>query len=343
MPDNPIPANTPETLGVTPRFVMQHNAISRSIHNLSATAKKLTAMAMALLPADLSSLTAAFTYVQFCKATGYAVGGEQYKYFKEAVKECLGNKIYLETKSAKTGKDVWEGYSWFSYSKIDDGTGICAMMFSPQLAEVLIEMKRVYAKINLRDIGRLQSKYALRLFEIAKSYESLAGKDGNQSGAWYYERTVREFRQILGVPETAYSETKRFRQKVIEGPVKEINAAGIGLEIQSEGVKQGRNLVAIRLNCKLTPRKAPVKRKISGKKAEPQPELPELFDNSPESRKEKELAHLKELYPDEFAVLYAEALKKYKPLGGGAGESLRRSAAELYALEALRERRGIVK
>jgi hypothetical protein len=35
-----IPANTPETLGVTPRFVLQHNAISRSIHNLKNSPKR---------------------------------------------------------------------------------------------------------------------------------------------------------------------------------------------------------------------------------------------------------------------------------------------------------------
>jgi hypothetical protein len=86
------------------------------------------------------------------------------------------------------------------------------------------------------------------------------------------------------------------------------------------------------------------KGKRKGKKAvEGQREFPLAPRNDEESREEKELAHLKELYPDEFAVLYEEALKKYKPLGGGAGEKLRRSAAELYAFEALRERRGIVK
>lgn len=343
MPDSLAPANTPETLGVTPRFVMQHNAISRSIHNLSATAKKLTAMAMALLPADLSSLTAAFTYIEFCKATGYSVGGGQYKYFKEAIKECLDNKIHIETKSPKTGKDVWEGYSWFSYSKIDDGTGICTMIFSPQLAEVLIEMKRVYAKINLRDLGQLQSKYALRLFEIAKSYESLAGKDGNESGAWYYERTVQEFRQMLGVPETAYAETRRFRQKVIEEPVKEINAAGIGLEITTEGIKKGRDLSAIRLKCKKTARKTQAKRGNPKNKGEGQPEFSYENPAKARSREEKELEHLKELYPEEFAALYAEALKKYKPLGCDTGESFRETAAVVNALETLRERHGIVK
>jgi plasmid replication initiation protein len=320
---------------------MQHNAISRSIHNLSATAKKLTAMAMSLLPADLSSLTASFTYIEFCKATGYALGGESFKFFKEAVKECLNNKISIETKSQKTGKKIWEGYSWFSYSKIDEESGVCTMMFAPQFAEVLGEMKRVYAKINLRDLGLLQSKYALRLFEIAKSYESLAGQDGNQSDTWYYERTVQEFRQMLGVPDSVYSKTKRFKQFVIENPVKEINAAGIGLEITTEGIKQGRKLAGVRLNCKKTPRTIPPKRGRR-KKAET-PEQLELPGKNPEAenqRQEKELEHLKELYPVKFAELYEEELAKpFLPFESG----FRRLAAEAAALEKLKERYGIVK
>jgi plasmid replication initiation protein len=341
MSDELLPANTPESLGVTPRFVMQHNAISRSIHNLSATAKKLTAMAMALLPADLSSLTASFTYIEFCKATGYAIGGESFKFFKEAVKECLNNKICIETKSPKTGKKTWEGYSWFSYSKIDEESGVCTIMFAPQFAEVLVEMKRVYAKINLRDLGLLQSKYALRLFEIAKSYESMAGKDGNQSDTWYYERTVQEFRQILGVPDNVYSETKRFRQFVIENPVKEINAAGIGLEITPEGIKQGRKLAGIRLNCKKTLRKTPPKRG-QRKKTKPlkQLELPDQNPKAENQREEKEKQHLKELYPTEFAELYEEELAKpFLPFESG----FRRLAAETTALSRLKERHGIVK
>jgi hypothetical protein len=51
----PEPINTPQSLGVTPHYVLQHNAISRSVNSLSATAKKLTAMAMALIPPDLSN------------------------------------------------------------------------------------------------------------------------------------------------------------------------------------------------------------------------------------------------------------------------------------------------
>jgi hypothetical protein len=301
-------------------------------------------MAMALLPPDLSSLTASFTFTDFCKALDYEKGGKSYKVFKDAVKECLKNTIHIETKSPKTGKDTWEGYTWFAYSKIDDATGVCTMIFSHELAKVLIEMKRVYAKINLQDLGKLQSKYALRYFEMAKSYESLAGKDGNHSDTWYFERTIPDLRQLLGINPDEYQETKLFRRKVVENPVKEITGAGVGLEITTVGIKQGRNLTGIRFLCTKAARTTPVKRG-RGKKTPVggQVELPEPSPKTAGNREEKELEHLKELYPEEFALLYAEALKKQPDLGGGIVEGFRKRAAQALVFAALRERHGIVK
>jgi plasmid replication initiation protein len=343
MSEELLSTNTPDSLGVTPRFVLQHNAISRSIQNLSATAKKLTAMAMSLLPTDLSSRTASFSYIDFCKAVGYTKSGESFEYFKKAVNECMDSKISIEMKSPKTGKKVWEKYTWFTYSKIDEDSGLCTMIFSPELTKVLMEMRRVYAKINLQDIGKLQSRYSLRYFEIAKSYESLDGKDGNEKGSWYFERTITELRQMLDVSEEAYPETKRLRQFVVEQPVKELNGAGVGMEIQTEGIKQGRNLKGIRFNCVKATRTTAVK---SGrrKKAEASPPV-ELLEPSPKAagnRVEKELQHLQELYPDEFAELYEKALGEAPTLGGHA-EGFRKIAAAGRAIALLRELHGIVK
>lgn len=331
--------NTPETLGVTPRYVLQHNAISRSIHNLSATAKKLTAMAMALLPADLSSLTASFTFTDFCKAVGYGDGGEQYRLFVAAVDECMKSVITVETPILlKNGKKKWQKYTWFTYASFNEETGNATMTFAPELAAILLEMKKVYAKINLRNLGELQSKYALRIYETAVSYSSLKGKDGNQSEAWYFERSIQELRDMLGVPVDAYPETKRFRQKVIEEPVKEINEAGIGLEINTESVKQGRRLAAIRFDCKQTARAVSKKGR---KKAAAQPELPELSSTAAGQREEKELEHLTELYPEEFAAYYQEELAKATFLPQDS--FVRQSSAKYNAGKKLREKYGIVK
>jgi plasmid replication initiation protein len=332
--------NTPETLGVTPRFVLQPVTISRSAHELSATAKKLTAMAMALLPPDLSSLTAAFTFSEFCKALGYEKGGESYKIFRAAVKECLQCIITLETAPNKRGKKAWKQFTWFTEAQFDEETGVATMKFSDKLADFLREFKRVYSKIYLQDIGRLQSRYALRIFEMAVSYAFLQGKQGNATDKWYFQEEIEKLRFMLGVPADAYLETKRFRQFALDGPVREINAAGIGVKITTEGVKQGRKLHSMRFNCEKTART------VSGKRRRGQSaaalDLPASEPHGEEARADKENQHLRELYPAEFAGLYQAELAKPAPFMAQENE-LRRRAAEAVAFAGLRAKYGIVK
>jgi plasmid replication initiation protein len=172
------------------------------------------------------------------------------------------------------------------------------------------------------------------------SYAFLNGRNGYKPGEWYVQENIEELRHLLGVPEGTYKENRLFRQKVIEEPIKEINEAGIGLEIKPEGVKAGRNLIAIRLNCKQEARKTVVKKR-GRKKAVEQSELPEQNPKLAAQREEKELQHLRERYPDEFAELYAMELEKTPSfLKGGEFSKV---AAEGAALIKLREQYGIVK
>jgi hypothetical protein len=333
--------NTTETLGVTPRFVLQHNAISRSAHNFSATAKKLTAMAMAMLPADLSTLSSAFTFAEFCAALGVPKGGETFLIFKDAVKECMESVIEVEGPKNRKGKTPWVMYHWFQLAEFNPDNGVCTMTFDKKLAEFLKELKWLYSKINLSDFGRLHSRYALRIYELAISYASLQGKDGNGSESWYIERTLEELRKIFGIAPGEYKENREFRRKVIEAPIREINKAGIGVEITTESIKKGRSLAGLRFDCKKVARTTKPKR---GKKnAGNQKELSDMEPSSAETRTGKELEHLKELYPDEFAGLFEKALSQLPVLGAGVGESFRRSAAEARALDELRAIHGIVK
>lgn len=339
MPDDIFEVNTPDTLGVTPRYVLQHNAISRSAHNFSATAKKLTAMAMALLPPDLSSLSAAFTFADFCKALDYTKSGKSFEIFKAAVQECMENVVRIETPPDKKGKTSWLLHHWFQVARFNKDSGICTMTFDRELADFLKELKTLYAKINLDSLGRLQSRYALRIYEVAISYSSLQGKNGNETRAWYFERSIPELRRIFGIGPDEYQDNWLFRRKVIDGPVQEINGAGVGVEIKTEGIKKGRNLEGFRFDCKNVAGKTAGK-KQGGRKAA---SLPEPDGNAAQNREDKELEHLKELYPDEFAELYAAKLAEMPFFGEGAGNGFKRAAALRSALELLRDKHGIRK
>jgi plasmid replication initiation protein len=334
--------NTPETLGVTPRYVLQPNAISRSAHGLSATAKKLTAMAMALLPPDLSNLTAAFTFTEFCKALGYEKGGESYKVFRAAVDECMKCVITLETAPDKRGKRAWKKFTWFTMAEFDEKTGQATMKFSTELADFLKELKTVYSKLYLQDIGRLQGRYAIRIFEMAISYAFLQGKQGNVTDKWYFQEEIERLRFMLGVPAGTYKETHLFRQKAIDGPVREINIAGIGMKITAEGVKQGRRLHSMRFNCEKTARTIGGKRR-RGKKVKAAVKLPKSSSaQAVEAREDKENQHLRELYSAEFAELYQTELAK-APTFISPESDLRKRAAEASAIKSLRAKYGIVK
>jgi plasmid replication initiation protein len=301
---------------------------------MSATAQKVIATAMALLPFDLSSLTVSFPFAAFCKAVGFGDGGEQYSLFKTAVDECMGNYIAIEIINTDTGKREWQRFNWFTWAKVDEKSRTATMIFSPQLATALLELKKTYSRVNLKDIGGLQSRYALRIFQLIVSYVSLKGKDGNQEMTWYCEREIEELRFMFGVPKGTYKDKHLFRQKVIDGPVKEINRAGLGIEVSTIGVKKGRYLAAIRFACRQVPPIALTKQGAAAALPEPDP-------RAEQDREEKELQHLKELYPDEFAELYATALENTPAFIKGMEFGRMTAAAE--ALLKLREKYGIVK
>jgi plasmid replication initiation protein len=253
--------NTVQTLGISPYYVLQPSPISRSAHGLSAAAKKLIFMAMALIPPDLSSLTAVFSYDEFRNALGIEKGGKTLQLFKNTAQECMQCIIHIETEPNKKGKKGWKQFTWISYSAYDEATGLCTIEFNNKLAEYLKSIKNLYAKIFLKDTGQLQSKYAIRFFELAISYSSMAGTAGNNYNRWYFERSIDDLRFMLGIPNASYSRMDVFRKRVLKIPIEEINSANIGLQIAITEKKEGRKTTGIRFDCEKILRKLPAPKK----------------------------------------------------------------------------------
>jgi plasmid replication initiation protein len=334
--DITLPVVTPELLGVTPRYELQRSAISRSAHNLSATAQKIAAMATALIPFDFSTRTVSFSFTDFCNALGYEKGGKSFKLFLAALKECGEANISLEIVNPDNGKRTWQWYHWFSFCEYKEETGMATMTFSSRLTDFLKETKQLYSKIKLANIGKLKSRFGVRYYELCESYKSLAGKDGNPAGHWYYEMMIEDIRMRLGVPSDAYPETTDFTKNVVKGPINEVNKANLGIQITPERISRGRKTTGYRFTCEKTS-SAPAA------PASPPPVSPATMTG----RRDKECARLEELYPDEFAVLYQAALKKqtadYSSVINIISEETRRNFARDAALQKLRRKHGIVK
>jgi len=315
---DPEITNTIETLGTVPRYVLQHNAISRSAQKFSAEAMKVAAMAMSLVPKDLSSRTASFTFADFCKALGIQRGGESFRVFKSAIEECMDKHIGIESVNEKTKKKTWDYYQWFSTARIEEETGVVTMTFSNELAATILELNEVYSKINLKDFGALQSKHALRLFEIGISYMSMQGKGGNARDEWYFERSIPDLRLMFGIPDKKYKMTKDFRKNVIEEPINEINEAKIGVEIKATNIKDERDkrsIGSIRFDCKEI-RRPEETTKGKGRKKKNDNSQEKLLSPEKEKYLEERIERAIEAYPEKYKELQEKELRKKRYLSG---------------------------
>jgi len=307
--------------------IRQPNVISQAIYDLSPSARKLVAMAMSLLPAeggsswDYDNNTVTFKTADFINALGLDRGGETRKYIRAAVEECHNSSVTIEIPNE--GFDIM---SWFMISKIRENT--ITMAFTPQMADLLRGFKKAYAKISLVDLGKLQSRYAIRFYELAMSYSGFAGKDGNPRGHWWFEKTLDDLRVLFDVKKKLYPRTSNFRTFVIDNPIEEINKADIGIFIKPEYVYDGRFLIGAKFNCRWMARDEPkptqpvtesgqenerlaaaFPEEFEKLKAEEWAELKksptlEFYGNNPDTQKQiaeqKAYIKLKELHPDFF-------------------------------------------
>jgi len=272
--------------------IRQPNIISQAIYDLSPSARKLVAMAMSLLPAeggsswDYDNNIVSFKTADFINALGLDRGGETRKYIKAAVEECHNSSVTIEIPNE--GFDIM---SWFTISKIRENT--ITMAFTPEMADLLRSFKKAYAKISLVDLGKLQSRYAIRFYELAMSYSGFAGKDGNPRGHWWFEKTLDDLRILFNVKKRLYPRTGNFRTFVIDNPIDEINKADIGIFIEPEYVYNGRFLIGARFKCRWMARD------------EPRP-----TQSATETGQESDL--LREVFPEEFEKIKAEAWVELK-------------------------------
>ena len=325
-----------------PEFVLQPNAISRAIYDLSTTARRLIGMAMALIPQNAEKpedYRVEFSVSDFLRALGLESGAKTNRVVFNAVNECLESSIKVWSED----ESEWIGRTWFGECRLRKNAGGCTdmqtggfkfmveednpreitspppifqwhtiiMEFNHRLGETLKLFKRAYSEIRLENLGRLQSKYAIRYYEIAQSYAGFAGKDGNPQNTWYFDYSIAEIRTIFGLAKSKYRVTKDFRVYVVDRPIAELNSSDIGLHITVEYVRRGRKLVGFRFVC----------RRVSA--ADPRP-----ADTT---------ERLRDKHPDRFNELLAEVQREQEQQGVlfPVSPARRQSMAEVAAEDQL--------
>jgi hypothetical protein len=117
--------------------------------------------------------------------------------------------------------------------------GLLRYEFPAKLRKIIRE-STIFARLRIEVMFALSSKYALALYEMVQ-------KRGNLTAVTHEEFSLREFRDLLGIPKGRLPVWGNLHQRAIAPAVKEVTALS-DFEVTLEPVKTGRKVTGVRLS-----------------------------------------------------------------------------------------------
>ena len=161
-----------------------------------------------------------------------------YDVVKRAVEGLLSKPIKIEKKNEK-GKRFFEMFNFISYGRYEEGAGCFYISIAPEFKPYLLQLKEFFSKIPIKYTYVLNSRYAIRLYELLKQYENTG----------FRVDYLPELREMLGIEENEYPRFEAFERRVIKRAIKEINEK-TDLEVSYTKKKTGRKITHIEFEVK---------------------------------------------------------------------------------------------
>jgi plasmid replication initiation protein len=117
-----------------------------------------------------------------------------------------------------------------------------SMFFTPAVIPfIYLVVKEEFTLIDLREVGRLKSKYAVRLYQLLMKW-----RNANYQPIF----TIEVLRKKLGLAETEYLQFGDFNKRVIQVAVDQINKGTGFTALKAIPKKEGRKVVSFRFEYK---------------------------------------------------------------------------------------------
>lgn len=281
---------------------LQPNQISQGLYRCSPMAKKILAYVIADMKVVKWSNSSHETYESIFKCSSFAkslgfkrIAAHQRDLIKQALVELQQSYIAIDT------GEKFETFSWVTHSVYAEKEHTIAVEINHHLGRALMEFKKGYTAIQLLEMGRLQSFYAMRFYEIALSFSGFEGKRGNERNTWFFSYTVEELRRLFQIGDDEYAgRMTNFVTKVIQKPLEEVNQK-TNIDISFAKIRDGRSLQGFAFRC-------------SRKREEPKV----TRDDTPETRdaklevieEERRLEALKSVHAEAWRDILAEEMGK---------------------------------
>lgn len=164
-----------------------------------------------------------------------ALGGENYRIDRDTIYNFSKNIKPIEIRNGKS----FTHYPWFIGSGWNDETKSLEVQVNPLLRNLFLDLNS-YFKYDIRNLFELNSKYSQKIYMLLKK-EIYKGT---------HKVNVVEFQDWLKVP-SSYRIWDRFRERVMEKSIEDINKhTDLNINYQVTK-KQGKKIIELEFNIKI--------------------------------------------------------------------------------------------
>ena len=208
----------------------RNDMIQKGRHELTLQEQRCVLYAISKIKPD----DTVFQEYTFELADFYKLCGLQ----KESYTELKAILIGLKQKTwwVETAPDVESTVSWFNKVRTNKKSGTVTVRFDDDMMPYLLELSKqdaFYTHYQLKYVLPMKSQYAIRLYELLKSYQ-------RNNYEWFFD--IEGLKKQLNCE--SYKDFKDFRRRVLEPAVAEINEF-TDIKIAWEPVKEGRKVVRV--------------------------------------------------------------------------------------------------
>ena len=164
----------------------------------------------------------------------FDMGKENHSYLKKELTVLSETKVVYNILEKNKKYKKWGSFHLIAGFEYDNG--MIKYSFPHQIEEMILNPK-MFGKINLVAIKGLRSRYSIALYELAEDYLNVQ----------IPKMKLEKFRELMGVKEGQYPNSKDLRKRVIDVAVEEINRSEIiAFTISYELEKTGRKITHIK-------------------------------------------------------------------------------------------------
>ncbi|MCU4986739.1 replication initiation protein [Bacillus thuringiensis] len=214
--------------------IKENNIVSKSNTLIEASSrlnlveqKMLLCLASNIEPSDRDFKTYTFPIKRFHDLLGLN-GSTKYTELSKITKELVSKVIEI-----RIGEELIQ-VSWISSAIYNRNKGTIDLRFDPLLKPFLLELSSKFTSYRLANVIKLNSTYAIRIYELLKQYEHIK------------ERTIslENLRYYLDASDV-YPNYANFKQRVLKPSQKELNQK-TDISFEFEEIKSGRKVQKIR-------------------------------------------------------------------------------------------------